>query len=190
MSESFFAMMSRMKYINRWALMRNTSYESLSEHSLEVAVIAQALAVIRNTRFGGNLSPDRAAALALFHDAPEILTGDMPTPVKYYDEDIRQAYKRVEAASVEKLLSMLPEDMRSPYRELLSPDDTEYKKIIKAADKLSALIKCIEERRAGNMEFISAEASTLALINQCGVPEAEVFLQEFIPAYSRTLDEQ
>ena len=183
-------MMSRMKYINRWALMRNTDYESLSEHSLEVAIIAHALVIIRNTRFGGNLNPEKAATLALFHDVPEILTGDMPTPVKYHDEEIRKAYKRVEAASVEKLLSMLPEDLRGSYAELLSPQDAQYKKIIKAADKLSALIKCTEERRAGNLEFASAEASTLKLIEQCDVPEALVFLEEFIPAYSRTLDEQ
>ncbi|MBQ6568862.1 MAG: 5'-deoxynucleotidase [Clostridia bacterium] len=190
MQDSFFAMLSRMKYINRWALMRNTSFESLSEHSLEVAVIAHALAVINNVRFQGNLNPERAAVLAIFHDAPEILTGDMPTPVKYYNEEIRSAYKQVESAAVDKLVGMLPDDLQDAYKELLMPGDAQYKKIIKAADKISAIIKCIAERRAGNCEFLSAEKSTLELIENCGLPEAKAFLEEFIPAYTRTLDEQ
>lgn len=191
MNDSFFALMSRMKFINRWALMRNSSYESLSEHSLEVAVIAHALCVIKNVRFGGNVNPDKAAALALYHDAPEIITGDMPTPVKYYDEEIRSAYKRVESAAEDKLLKMLPEDLREYYTPYIkSAQNEQYEKIIKAADKISALIKCIEERNAGNKEFLSAEKSTLEYLKGMNLPEAEVFIKDFIPSYSLTIDEQ
>lgn len=190
MESGFFAMLSRMKYISRWALMRNTENETLSEHSLETAVIAHALAVLRNTRFGGSVDPSKVALLAIFHDATEIITGDMPTPIKYYSPELRSMYGEVEQAAGEKLLSMLPEELRGQYRDLLLPDEGSDEHIlVKAADKLSALIKCIEERKAGNLEFSNAEATTREAIERMSLPEAQVFMQEFLPAYSLTLDE-
>lgn len=190
MESGFFAMLSRMKYISRWALMRNTENETLSEHSLETAVIAHALAVLRNTRFGGSVDPSKVALLAIFHDATEIITGDMPTPIKYYSPELRSMYGEVEQAAGEKLLSMLPEELRGQYRDLLLPDEGSDEHIlVKAADKLSALIKCIEERKAGNLEFSNAEATTRKAIERMSLPEAQVFMQEFLPAYSLTLDE-
>lgn len=185
-------MLSRMKYITRWSLMRNSSSENLSEHSLEVAVLAHALAVLRNRRFGGCVNEERAALLALFHDVPEILTGDMPTPVKYYSDEIRQAYKKVEQSACERLLGMLPDDLRTDYEKLIceNENDKELHQLVKAADKLSALIKCIEERKAGNREFEKAELATLQSLRQMNLPEAELFLDEFLPQYSLTLDEQ
>ncbi len=191
MQSGFFAMLSRMKYISRWALMRNTERENLSEHSLETAVIAHALAVLGNVRFGKSLNPERVALLALYHDTPEILTGDMPTPVKYFNPQIREAYGEVERTAGERLMAMLPEDMRESYRSLLMQDEeSEEHRLVKAADKLSALIKCIEERKAGNMEFACAEKATAESLKAMGMPEADAFLEEFIPAYSLTLDEQ
>ncbi len=188
----FFAMHSRMKYINRWALMRNVSSENISEHSNDVAVIAHALAVINNLRFGGNLNAERAAFLGLYHDMTEIITGDMPTPVKYHSEDMRGAFKQVEDKAGERLLSMLPEDMRGYYESaFFKQSEDEYLwKIVKAADKLSALIKCIEEKNAGNNEFGKALESTRASIEKMNMPEAEVFLKEFIPSFYLSLDEQ
>lgn len=190
MNYSFFAMISRMKYIDRWALMRNTDRESLDSHSKEVAVIAHALAVIGNKRFGKDYNPDRAAVLGLYHDAHEIITGDMPTPVKYQNNDILVAFKAVEDSANEKLLNKLPEDLREEFTSLLTNEneDKELLVLIKAADRLSALIKCIEERKAGNTEFKEAEKSTLKRIKKMNVPEADVFLNEFIPAYEQTLD--
>lgn len=190
MNYSFFAMISRMKYIDRWALMRNTDRESLDSHSKEVAVIAHALAVIGNKRFGKNYNPDRAAVLGLYHDAHEIITGDMPTPVKYQNDDILVAFKAVEDSANEKLLNKLPEDLREEFSSLLTGEneDAELLVLIKAADRLSALIKCIEERKAGNTEFKEAEKSTLKRIKKMNVAEADVFLNEFIPAYEQTLD--
>lgn len=189
MNNTFFAMVSRMKYIDRWALMRNTENESLDSHSKEVAVIAHALAVIGNRRFGKSYNADRAAVLGLYHDAHEIITGDMPTPVKYDNAELTSAFKAVESAANDKLVSKLPEDMRDIFSPLLTGDeDAELKPIIKVADKLSALIKCIEERKAGNTEFCEAEAATRKRILEAEVPEAEVFLDEFIPAYELTLD--
>ena len=190
MSYSFFAMISRMKYIDRWALMRNTDRESLDSHSKEVAVIAHALAVIGNKRFGNAYNPDRAAVLGLYHDAHEIITGDMPTPVKYQNEDILVAFKAVEDSANEKLLNKLPEDLREEFASLLTGEneDEELLVLIKAADRLSALIKCIEERKAGNTEFKEAEKSTLKRIKKMNIPEADVFLNEFLPAYEQSLD--
>ncbi len=184
-------MISRMKYIDRWALMRNEQRENLTEHSFEVAVIAHALAVIANKRFEKRVSGERAALLGLFHDAPETLTGDMPTPVKYYNDEVRNAYKTVETEAAQSLVNMLPEDFRSTYAPLLIPNesDAELHKIVKAADKISALIKCLEEKKAGNSEFNSAYGSTLESIKELGVPEAQVFIDEFLPTYSMTLDE-
>lgn len=188
---SFFAMISRMKYIRRWALMRNSEPENVSEHSLEVAEIAHALCLIGNKRFGKNLNADRAAVIAIYHDATEILTGDMPTPVKYFNPDIKNAYKDVEATAARSLTGSLPEDLQEEYMELLSPghDYAYEKKLVKGADKLSAYIKCLEEKKAGNSEFINAEASTLASIHDMKLEEVEVFLREFIPAYEQTLDQ-
>ena len=189
MNNTFFAMVSRMKYIDRWALMRNTEKESLDSHSKEVAVIAHALAVIGNKRFGKNYNADRAAVLGLYHDAHEIITGDMPTPVKYDNEELTNAFKAVENAANDKLVSKLPEDLQDVFGCLLTGDeDKELKPLIKAADKLSALIKCIDERKAGNTEFSEAEAATRKRILEANVPEADVFLDEFIPAYELTLD--
>lgn len=190
--EHFFAMHSRMKYINRWALMRNVNEENISEHCNDVAVIAHALAVIRNVRFGGSLNAERAAFLGLYHDMTEIITGDMPTPVKYHSEDMRDAFRKVEDMASEKLLSMLPEDMRAYYESAFFPrqEDEYLWKLVKAADKISALIKCIEEKNAGNNEFGKALESTRASIEKMNLPEADVFLKEFIPSFYLSLDEQ
>lgn len=192
MSSHFFAMHSRMKYINRWALMRNTVSENISEHSNDVAVIAHALAVIKNVRFGGNLNAERAAFLGLYHDMTEIITGDMPTPVKYHSEDMREAFKEVEDKAGRRLLSMLPEDMARYYEgAFFKEEEDEYLwKIVKAADKISALIKCIEEKNAGNNEFGKALDSTRASVESMNMPEADAFLEEFLPSFYLSLDEQ
>lgn len=192
MSNSFFAMHSRMKYINRWALMRNTSAENISEHSNDVAAVAHALAVIKNIRFGGNLNAERAAFLGLYHDMPEIITGDMPTPVKYHSEEMRREFLKVEEMACDKLLSMLPEDMRAYYESAFFPaEGDEYLwRLVKAADKISALIKCIEEKNAGNSEFEKAYQSTEKAIRNMSLPEVDVFLEEFVPAFYLSLDEQ
>lgn len=191
MNNEFYAMISRMKYIDRWALMRNTESESLMQHSYEAAVVAHALAVIGNKRFNMNLDADRAAVVGMFHDAPEILTGDMPTPVKYYNPIIRDAYKDIEKDAVNELICMLPEDLRNEYEEVFETnvDDPELLKIVKAADKICALIKCIEEEKAGNTEFRKAKEATEAAIHAMDCPAAEVFLSEFIPQFSLTLDQ-
>ena len=192
MGRNFYAVLSRMKYITRWALMRNTRQENICEHSYDVAVLAHALAVLTNRRFGGRVDEGRCVLLALYHDAPEILTGDMPTPVKYDNPAIRDAYKQVEAVSAGKLLSMLPEDLQEDYGPLFFAGDgwEQEKRLVKAADKLSALIKCVEERGQGNREFLSARRSTEQAIRAMGLPAADCFLEEFLPAYELTLDEQ
>ncbi len=192
MNSSFFAMMSRMKYIDRWALMRNSRTENISEHSQEVAILAHALCLIGNKRLGKSLNADRAAVIALYHDATEIITGDMPTPVKYFDQEIRSAYRRIEDDAAEKLLRRLPDDLRPEYKQILLPETEEDGYIlllIKAADKLSALIKCMEEEKAGNREFAKAEKSTRDKLVLMKVPEVDIFLDEFLPAYAFTLDE-
>lgn len=189
----FFAVLSRMKYISRWGLMRNTRNENLCEHSFEVAVIAHALAVLRNVRFGGHADAGRAAALALFHDSAEIFTGDMPTPVKYYNGKIRSVYKEIERDAQKRLLGFLPCDLRESYRPLLEgsgPGDAELLPLVKAADKISALIKCAEEKRMGNAEFSQAETTLRKAVEDLHIPEADCFLKEFFPSYSLTLDEQ
>ena len=190
MKNSFFAYLSRIKYINRWALMRNTTYETLSQHSYEVATLAHALAVIGNRRFGKSYDASRAALLGLYHDAAESITGDMPTPVKYFSTGLRSAFAEVEKSAGARLLSMLPEDMQADYDPLLDQkaDDAALWRLVKAADKLSAYIKCIEERKAGNTEFREAEKSTKKLLEKLECPEAAVFLSEFLPAYELPLD--
>lgn len=179
-----------MKYIDRWALMRNTREENLCEHSYETAVLAHALATLTNRRFGGRVDAGRCVLLALYHDASEILTGDMPTPVKYYNPAIRDAYKQVEAVAADKLLSMLPEDLREEYRPLFGEGEDMEHRLVKAADKLSALIKCVEEERMGNREFSKARQAIFEAVRALGLPAADCFLDEFLPAYELTLDEQ
>ncbi len=189
-NNNFFALTSRMKYINRWGLMRNTRKENIAEHSLEVAIIAHLLCEIKNKRLGGNVDACKAIKIALYHDFPEIITGDLPTPVKYYSPVISEAYKDVEKAATEKLLLGIPEDLRDGYTEIFDDDsDPDIRIIVKAADKLSALIKCIEERQTGNSDFINAERQTLESVKSMNLPEADIFLNEFLPAYSLTLDE-
>ncbi len=188
MSSHFYAMMSRMKNIERWGLMRNTRHENLSEHTLEVAFIAHALALIKNRRFGGSVDANAAAVAAMFHDTSEIITGDMPTPIKYYNANIKNVYKEIESIAEDRLINLLPEDLRDDFTPIYNPND-EIRALVKAADKISALIKCIEERNSGNLEFRSAEASTLKSIKELNMPEADVFLEEFLDSYSLTLDE-
>ena len=189
MKSHFFAYISRMRFIQRWALMRNTAPENVQEHSHQVAVLAHALAIIRNEKFGGTIDPGAVAAAALYHDASEILTGDMPTPIKYDNPAIRKAYKDVEAVAEKKLLHMLPQELQAVYAPILTPADSEIESLVKAADKLSAYIKCIEERRAGNDEFLSAEKQTRAVLEQNPLPEVRYFMNHFIPAFELTLDE-
>lgn len=186
---NFFAMISRMKYIDRWGLMNNTKTENISEHSLEVAILSHALVSIANTRCGCDLDADRAAVIGLFHDASEIITGDMPTPVKYYNPEINNAYKKVEKVAENKLIGMLDEDLRDLYRPLISEIDPALAPYIKAADKLSALIKCIEEVRMGNNEFLKAKAATEEAIDAMELPALRIFKEEYLPAYYLTLDE-
>lgn len=185
---TFFALLSRMKYIDRWALMRSTHRETLSEHTMEVAVLAHALAVIGNTYLGKSYNPDRCAMVALYHDATEIITGDMPTPVKYKNPGLSAAYKAMEAETEEKLLSMLPAEMQAAYAPLLSPEKDETLRLVKAADKLSAYIKCIEEEKSGNREFSSAKETIKEALMKNGVEEVQLFFTLFIEGYGKTLD--
>lgn len=190
--KNFYAMLSRMRYINRWGLMRNTLIENISEHSLDVAILAHALAVIRNVCFQGGINAERVAVLALFHDCTEIITGDMPTPVKYYAPEIREAYHEVETAAKNSLLKGLPALFQEIYEPLLleTEEEKELWRLVKAADKLSALIKCMEEHKMGNDDFRQAEEATLMAIKEMGIPEVDYFIEEFLPAYFLTLDEQ
>ena len=193
----FLALLSRMKYIERWALMRSSRPENLSEHSLEVALIAHMLCVIGNVRHGRALDAERAALIALYHDASEIITGDMPTPVKYHDGRIRDAYRAVERGAEERLLDALPEDLRPAFEDVFWPvegvgDDELYlRRLVKAADKVSALIKCVDEARSGNTEFESAEKTCRAAVEEMAseLPEVADFMSEFLPSYGATLDE-
>ncbi len=191
MNNNFYAMLSRMKYINRWGLMNNTRVENISEHSLEVALLAHALVTIANERLGADLSADRAAVMGIFHDASEIITGDMPTPIKYYNEEIKSSYKQIERASEQSLLSMLPNDLKPCYEPLIdeSKADKELLAYVKAADKLSALIKCINEISMGNKEFASAEKTISECITKMQLPALKIFVEEFLPSYKLTLDE-
>ena len=190
MANEFYALLGRMRYITRWGLMRNTFSENIQEHSHQVAVLAHALALIRREILGlEGPDPDRCATAALYHDASEILTGDLPTPIKYHDPQIRAAYKRVERLYGQRLLDMLPPQLRAHYAPYVLEDDPELEPIVKGADKLSAYIKCIEEQKAGNAEFDSAAKQTLAAIHAMERPELEWFLREALPAFSLNLDE-
>lgn len=187
----FFAFLSRMKYIARWGLMRNTQPENIQEHSLQVAVIAHALALIRNKLFDGNVNPDRIAVLGMFHDSNEIITGDMPTPIKYFNPEISKVYKDIENISKSKMLSMLPDELKEDYSSIFfhEDNDPECWKIVKAADRISAYIKCIEEVKAGNKEFKKASDTILKSVSEINLPEVRYFMDNFIPSFSLTLDE-
>ena len=189
MKNHFYGFMARMKNIYRWGLMRNTKSENLSEHSLEVAQIAHALAIIGNNRFGKNYDANFAAVVAMYHDTSEIITGDMPTPIKYYNAEIKTAYKQIESAAEKELLSMLPDDFRGEFANIYNPNE-DIKCLVKAADKLSALIKCTQEIDMGNKEFIPAEKAVRQAVESIDMPEVKVFLEDFFPSFSLSLDEQ
>ena len=191
MHSNFFAFLSRMRYITRWSLMRNTRPEDLCQHTLEVAYITHALCVLARTVTGQPVDEHQALLLALYHDCSEILTGDLPTPVKYHDPQLTASYKQLEAAAGQRLLGMLPDALQPDYAPSLTGAgiDPRVEQLVKAADKLSALIKCLQEEQAGNPEFTRAKAATLASLEALGCPEAQIFLRDFIPGYSLTLDE-
>ena len=190
MSYNFFAYISRMRYIGRWSLMRNALPENIQEHSHMVAVLAHALGVIRRDVFGVPCDPEEAAAVALYHDCSEILTGDLPTPIKYHSSEISAAYHQVEQLACEKLLATLPEALRGSFAPLLTGEaEARQHDLVKAADKLSAYLKCVEERKAGNNEFLSAEAQTRRALEANPLPEVRYFLEHFVPAFELTLDE-
>ena len=189
MKHHFYAYMARMKYIKRWGLMRNTREENDQEHSLQVAMIAHALAVLRNRRYGGHVDVDRVTLLAVYHEAPEVITGDLATPIKYFNPGIRAAFREVEDIAAKKLLEYLPEDLRADYEPLLMPDKTsEEWRLVKAADRISAYVKCLEEYGCGNREFLAAQESIRASITEMALPEAEDFLRVFAPSYMLPLD--
>jgi 5'-deoxynucleotidase len=187
----FFAYLSRMKFIRRWGLMHNTYPENIQEHSLRVATVAHSLAIIRNRLFTGNVSAERTALLALYHDAGEVLTGDLPAPVKYFNPEIKNAYKEIEAAAARRLLNMIPEPLKADYQGLFFAEDAdrEPRELVKAADKLCAYLKCLEEVGAGNQEFAKAEKALRASVEELDLPEVCYFLETFVPSFQLTLDE-
>lgn len=185
----FLAFILRMRYINRWSLMRNTLNENIGEHSLQVAIIANLLANIRNTLFSGNVNADKIAVIAMYHDANETITGDLPTPIKYFNPEIKKAYKGLEKVANDKLITMLPEELRAIYSDVIFNEDSELLTLIKAADKLSAYIKCIEEEKAGNAEFRKAKEAIYSQLVGLNLPEVDYFLDKFIPSVYLTLDE-
>lgn len=191
MDYNFFAFINRMKYIERWSLMRNATTENLQEHSLQTAQIAHMLVLIDNRLFGGTLDPEKAAVFALYHDAAETITGDMPTPVKYFDENMRSTYGKIEEAANEKLVSKLPEEFRDDFRSILEfeTQTPEYRPIIKAADKISAYLKCVDEEKYGNKEFSGAKETTLRYIRNMNLKAADYFIDNFAGAFEKTLDE-
>ena len=189
MKSHFFAYISRMRYIPRWALMRNSFSENVQEHSHMVAVLAHALAVIRNEVYGGSIDAGQVAVCALYHDATEIITGDMPTPIKYYNPEIKNSYKKVERVAADKLISLLPVSLRDTYRPVLYEQDEDIRRLVKAADKLSAYIKCIEELKAGNHEFKRAAEQTYRALADMRLPELDYFLAHCLDSFSMTLDE-
>ena len=190
MKTDFFAFLSRMKYIARWSLMRSTVQENIQEHSHMVAVLAHALGLIRRDVLHQPCDPEHLAAVALYHDAPEILTGDLPTPIKYHSASIKNAYDEVESVAVERLLDELPDALRPAYRDLLTaPQRAGEYALVKAADRLAAYIKCVEERKAGNLEFSSAEAASRRKLDALDLPEVSYFLEHFMPGFEKNLDE-
>lgn len=188
---SFFALLFRQKYITRWGLMRSVTPESLAEHTAEVALIAHALAIIGNTYYGKSYNADRAASLALYHDAPEVFTGDLPTPIKYFSPETKKDYDEIEKHSIERLLKRLPAELKEEYSSLLVPteSDCEEMKLVKIADKLCAYIKCLTEEAAGNREFIAARRSTEALLDGIDSLELKYFRENLLEAFSLSLDE-
>ena len=187
----FFSYMAKMKHIKRWGLMRNTREENIQEHSLQTAMIAHALAVIKNTLYGGNVDAANVMTLAVYHEAGEVITGDLATPIKYFNPEIKKAYKEIERVAENKLVGMLPEALRGEYENLIlkREDDAEAYALIKAADKICAYLKCVEELSAGNMEFKKAEAAILAAIEKINRPEVVYFMETFVPSFKLTLDE-
>lgn len=187
----FFAYLARMKFIRRWGLMRNTRTENIQEHSLQVAMIAHGLAVIRNERFGGSVDPARVALLGVYHDAEEVITGDLPTPVKYFSRQVKEAFASISSVAQERLLGMLPEFMRPAYEDLLRPElqDGEERELVRAADRLCAYLKCVEEAKAGNQEFVRAEQQVWRSLLGMNLPEVTYFLEEFLPSFRLTIDE-
>ena len=186
---NFLAYISRMKYIKRWGLMRSSREENVQEHSLQVAMFAHCLALIENKRYGGTLDPQHVMAIAVYHETGEVITGDLVTPIKYYNPQITQAYKDVEKVAEETMIAMLPEEFQADYRELIQPKDEYEAKIVKAADTLAAYAKCIEELKTGNIEFAKAKETVLARLHEMEMPCVEDFLREFMPGFEVTLDE-
>ena len=188
---NFFAYMARMKLINRWALMNSNDNENIAEHSMQTAQIAHAIAMIKNLKYGGDVNADRISTLALYHEAAEVITGDLPTPIKYFNPQIRSAFKDIETIASEKLLTMLPEEMREQYRSIVIQEENTYEHVIvKAADKISAYIKCMEEMRCGNKEFAKAEKSLKKEVESYYTyPEIKYFCDNFLGSFKMTLDE-
>ena len=189
MSFPFFAYLSRLRLIQRWSLMRNTVPENDAEHSLQVAMIAHAIAVIARDRYGKKVDPEHVLSLAVYHDATEVMTGDLPTPVKYHNEELRGAYHRLESLSADRLLALLPEDLRSSFTPYMKQEPGYEHTLVKAADRISACIKCMEEQRAGNREFDYAAENIRKSIASIDLPEVRDFLADFLPAFDMTLDE-
>ena len=189
MAYAFFAYLSRLKLISRWSLMRNTQPENDAEHSLQVAMIAHAIAVIGRDRYGRDTDPEHVLSLAVYHDATEVMTGDLPTPVKYHNEELRSAYHRLEDVSADRLLALLPEDMQPAFAPCLRQEKGYDRDVVKAADRISAYIKCLEEKRAGNREFDYAAENVRSSLCAVELPEVHDFLREFLPAFEMTLDE-
>ena len=185
----FFAYMARLKLIRRWSLMRNTQPENDAEHSLQVAMIAHAIAVTARDRYHRDIDPEHVVTLAVYHDATEVLTGDLPTPVKYHSEALRGAYRTLEDQAAERLVAMLPEELRASFAPLFTEQDTLARRIVKAADRISAYVKCLEEERAGNREFDAAAETVLASIRAIDLPEVQDFMETCVPAFTLTLDE-
>ena len=187
----FFAYLARMKFIRRWGLMRNTRTENIQEHSLQVSMVAHALPVIRNERFGGQLDPARVALLGVYHDAEEVITSDLPTPIKYFNPQIKEAFDNLKLVAKQRLLDMLPADMEPSYRTLFfeDPAEADAHQLVRAADRICAYLKCIEEAKAGNLEFARAEQQVWRSLFQLNVPEVAVFMEEFIPSFRLTIDE-
>jgi len=189
MPYAFFAYLSRLKLIRRWSLMRNTQPENDAEHSLQVAMIAHAIAVIGRDRYHRDTNPEHVLTLAVYHDATEVMTGDLPTPVKYHNDELRNAYHRLEDVSADRLLDLLPEDMRPAFSPCLRQENGYDRDVVKAADRISAYIKCLEEKRAGNREFDYAAENVRKSLDAVELPEVRDFLREFLPAFEMTLDE-